>query len=107
MIQQGNCGSVGHTLEYKSNQTTTSDHIITEEPYLLHTQSNFTNPSTQQNKHYSTKMVAIKSIFPTLAIAFLASSAMAEPVLEERQNFLSTLVDGATSVFGDVTCESA
>ena len=52
-------------------------------------------------------MVAIKSIFPTLAIAFLASSAMAEPALEKRQNILSSVVDGATSVFGDVTCEFA
>ena len=59
-------------------------------------------------------MVAIKSIvFPTAVVAMMASSVLAEPFnkigraeVEERQ-FLSSLVDGATSVFGDATVSPA
>jgi hypothetical protein len=51
------------------------------------------------------KMVAIKSIvFPTAIVAMMASSVLAEPAVQvEERQFLSSLVDGATSVFGDAT----
>jgi hypothetical protein len=50
-------------------------------------------------------MVAIKSIvFPTAIVAMMASSVLAEPAVQvEERQFLSSLVDGATSVFGDAT----
>jgi hypothetical protein len=50
-------------------------------------------------------MVAVKSIiFPTAVIAMMASSVLAEPVVQvEERQFLSSIVDGATSVFGDAT----
>lgn len=50
-------------------------------------------------------MVAVKSIiFPSAIIAMMASSVLAEPVVQvEERQILSSIVDGATSVFGDAT----